>query len=627
MNSASAFAGSPWVRRLRNVALILVALFAAYALLGFFAVPWYAKSKIESLATTELGRSATVGKVEFNPFTLRARLSDFSLADLEPGHTLLQFETLDVDLSAATLWKWAPVFDAVRLVRPRLELSRHADDAYNVQDLVERGRAQPKGPTPEFSINNIEIEDGTLALDDRRLKRSVTVTQVGIGIPFLSSLPYDAQIRVTPRLDGAIDGAKFKLAGNSTSPFADTGEATLELNLDALSLPRYAAYAPLPSGLKLTDGALTTRLTFTFVTESGAPRALTLTGTARLDGLAIARADNSPLAGATTIEVALDKFDPLGRSIALHRVAVDGAEADVRRFPDGAIEFDRLLGAPATEGKAGDRATTAAPPPWKWSIAELKVGNSVLRVADEAVAPAFRATLSGVTVDAKKMASSGEASVDIAFDSNTGAHFAAHGDVDVAGKSARGHFVAHDVSPGLALPVLRRRAQPRCSTRDAGPGGRFFGRRRRPVPTQFTLAQGAATLADLELAVRGEPDPLWRIPRADLAGVAFDYAKRSVTIERVESQRATFRLVRQESGGINFERLMRTSTATGTPAAGVPGATAGAEWALLDTQAAVRAHRRRLRGSRGKAAGEAQSSATRGSRSTATATRTTLKAP
>ncbi len=580
MSAASAFSGSPWFRRLRNAALILVALFAVYLLLGFFAVPWYAKSKIEALATTELGRTATVGKVEFNPLTLHARLSDFTLADREPGHTLLQFETLDVDLSAATLWKWAPVFDAIRLVRPRLELSRLADDTYNVQDLVERVRVQPKGPTPEFSINNIEIEDGTLALDDRQFKRSVAVTQLGIGIPFLSSLPHDAQIRVTPRLDGAIDGAKFKLAGNSTTPFADTREATLELNLDLLSLPRYAAYAPLPSGLKLTDGALTTRLTFAFVTENGVPRALTLTGTARLDRLAIARSDSSPLVGAKAIEVALDKVDPLGRSIALHRVAVDGAEADLRRFADGAIEFDRLLGAPTTAGRAGDRAATAAPPSWKWSIAELQVGNSVLRVADEAVAPAFRATLSAVTVDAKKIASSGEGSVDITFDSNTGAHFAAHSDVDVAGQSARGHFALTKFHLDLLYPYYANalNLDVRRGTLDLAAD---FAVSAAANPLQLTLAQGAATLADLDMTVRGEADPLWRIPRADLAGVAFDYAKRSVTIDRVESQRAAFRLVRQENGGINFERLMRTNTATGTPAAGAPVASADAGWALL----------------------------------------------
>jgi len=72
---------------------------------------------------------------------------------------------------------------------------------------------------------------------------------------------------VTPRLDGAIDGAHFALAGNSSTPFADTQEATLDIDLDGLSLPRFAEYVPLPQTLKLVDGALATRLKLAFVTE------------------------------------------------------------------------------------------------------------------------------------------------------------------------------------------------------------------------------------------------------------------------------------------------------------------------------------------------------------------------
>src|SRR5450432_2602584 len=584
MNAAPALTGSPWFRRLRNASMIVVALLAAYALLGFFAVPWFAKSKVESLATSEFGRRATLGKLDFNPFTLRARLSDFSLADREPDHPLLSFETLDVALSPTMLWKWAPVLDAVRLVRPKLELARNADGTSNVQDLIERERAKPKGPTPEFSINNIEIEDGTLSLDDRQLRRSVALTNLGIGIPFLSSLAHDAQIRVTPRLEGAIDGARFKLAGTSTTPFADTEEATLDLNLDAFSLPRYVAYAPLPQGLKLTEGTLTTRLTFAFVTENGAPRALTLTGTARLDRLAIARSDNSALVAAKSIEFALNKLDPLGRTIALERVTVDAPEADLRRFADGTIEFDRLLGPPAAAGKAATPsappAAAAAAPQWVFSIADVHVVNGVIHLSDEGVTPAFRVSLSGVTCDARKIASNGEGTADIAFDSNTGAHFAAHADVDPAGKSARGHFAFTTFHLDLLYPYYADtlNLDVRRGTLDLAAD---FAVGASATPMQLTLAQGAATLADLEMAVHGEADPLWRIPRADLNGVAFDFAKRNIAIERVESQRPAIRVVRQEDGVINFERLMRTSATTGVRAAGAAGATVDSEWALL----------------------------------------------
>ncbi len=468
----------------------------------------------------------------------------------------------------------------MRVVRPKVDLARNADGSYNVGDLIERWRAQPAGPTTAFSINNIEIEDGTLALDDRQLRRSTAVTNLGIGIPFLSSLPYDAKIRVTPRLDGAIDGAQFKLAGNSSTPFADIEEATLELNLDALALPRYMAYAPLPAGMKLTAGALTTRLTFAFVTEKGTPKSLTLDGTARLDGPTIARSDNSRLAAAKSVDVAIEKLDVLGRSVALRRISLDAPEVDLHRFADGALELDRLLGTPASPGNppAGAAKTAdAASPPWKFAIADVHIANGILHIADEGVAPALRVDLSSVALDAKKIGSSGEGTTDVAFDSNTGAHFAAHSDVDLAGKSASGHFSLTTFHLDLLFPYYAETVNldVRKGTIDLAGD---FAVAAAANPLQLTLTKGAATLADLEMAVRGETDPLWRIPRVDLSGVAFDLAKRNITIDRAESQRPAFRLVRQEDGDINFGFLIGTQR-DGDQLARE--ADSDAEWALL----------------------------------------------
>ncbi len=595
MNSASAFAGSPRFRRLRNASLILVALLAAYALLGFFAVPWFAKPKIESAVTAALGRPATLGRLEFNPFTLRARLSDFSVADRSPEHPLFRFDSMDVRLSPASLWKWAPVLDDVRLSRPRLELARSPDGAYNIQDIVDRPRAPSSGAPPAFSINNIEIDDGSVSsLDDQQHRRSVAVTQPVESVHPLSIEP--ASRRRDPRKSEAerCDRRSALRSGGHLcrrrSPTPGGGN-TRDLNLDALLLTRYVAYAPLPHGLKLTDGNLTTRLTLAFVTEHGAPRSLQVTGTAKVDRLAIARSDNSLLVAAKAIEVALDKFDPFGHSLVLKRVAADAPEADLRRFPDGTLELDRLLDAPAPAGKAAPasgKAPAIVAPQWSYSIADLHVGNGVLRVSDEAVKPAFRSTLSNVAVDATRIASSGSGTVDVAFDSNTGAHFGGHGDVDVAGKSARGHFSLKTFNLALLYPYYADALNLDVRKGSLDMAGDFMVDASAPA-LRLTLDQGAATLSDVELAVTGETDPLWRVPHADLDGIAFDLAKRSVVIDRIESQRPAIRLIRQADGVINFARLVRTTATTGTATAPAPSATskttataaAGGEWTLL----------------------------------------------
>jgi hypothetical protein len=106
------------------------------------------------------------------------------------------------------------------------------------------------------------------------------------------------------------------------------------------------------------------------------------------------------------------------------------------------------------------------------------------------------------------------------------------------------------------------------------------------------LAQGAATLHDIEMAVRDEPVPLWRIPRADMNDVAFDLAKHSVAIGTVDCKKAAFTLVRQADGVVNVARLVRTTARTGTNAGA---ASDDAGWSFV-AQGPVRECRRGFRG-------------------------------
>ncbi|HEX4942813.1 MAG TPA: DUF748 domain-containing protein [Usitatibacteraceae bacterium] len=560
-------------RRPATLVVAVAGLVALYAAVGFFVVPSVARSKIELLARTELGRQATIGKVEFNPFTLRARLSDFTLTDRDPGRTLLKFEALVVDVSAESLWRRAPVLDAVRLVQPRVEIARSADGRFGIQDLIERALAPSREPESRFAVNNIEIEDGSILLDDAVHQRRIAVTKLEIGLPFLSSLSRDAQIRVTPRLHGAVDGAPFGLTGTATSPFEDLQRATLELNLDALPLPRYLAYAPLPSGLNLTDGALTTRLSLAFVTSKGTPRGITLSGNARVDRLAIARREATPLIAARSIAVAIGNLDFLRRSIAVDRIAVDGPMLDLRRLADGTLEIQKLLAvtpesaAADTPGTSATRAVPApndaARPTWAWSVTETRVSGGDLSIADEAVAPPFKTTLSAITLTGAKLASQGApGTLDVAFDSED-AHFAAHGVVDFAGNAARGHF---DLTK-LALARLRPYSTSVLAMdvkRGALDFGADFDAGTSPA-TRFTLAQGSAVLADLDVALRSEREPLWRMARASADGIALDLAARTATIERIEAQKAAIRLLRDADGRMHFERAMRTAPGRANP--------------------------------------------------------------
>ena len=163
-----------------------------------------------------------------------------------------------------------------------------------------------------------------------------------------------------------------------------------------------------------------------------------------------------------------------------------------------------------------------------------------------------------------------------------GAHFGATGNLDVAKGAARGHFSLTKFRLAELYPYYADAINLEVHRGLIDLAGDFDTAWSGTSP-QFALAQGSATLADLELAVRGERDPLWRVPHGDLGGIAFDLAKRTITIDRIEARPVSLRVVRQADGVVNFERLLPASAPSAASPAGSQSTAAqgGTEWSVV----------------------------------------------
>jgi hypothetical protein len=551
-------------RALRNGATWLAVLVALYALLGFLVLPTLVKPRLETALSERFSRQATLARLEFNPFTWHARLLDFALTDRDPPRPFVRFDALDLDVSPASIRYRAPVLDTVRLARLQVDVTRNEDGTYSVDDLVTASPNEPKdaeaGP-PLFSLNNIEVDDAIVTLDDRPHANKIVVSSLDIGIPFVSSIPHDAEIRVKPKLQGAVDGTPFGLKGDASSPFADTREATLDLDLEALPLPRYAEYVALPAKTKLASGALTTHLKLAFVTEKGVARTIALSGRARVEEPALARSDGTRLVSARSIDVGLAKLDVLARSIALDTLTIDAPEADVRREADGTLELARTFASTPPKPEAAKTEAAKAPErPWRFSVADARVAGGTVHVADNAVSPAFRADLSNVGIEGKSIASAGGAgAIAVRFDAADGAHGELQADVDLAARNARGHVALGRLHLAKLYPYYAPalNVEVRGGTFDVDAD---FDAASAPTP-RFILTSGTAALADFDVALPGAKETLWSVKRGDLAGVAFDLGKRTVAIDRVGLSQGSLNFVRDRDGTVNFERLVRKSAA------------------------------------------------------------------
>ena len=558
----------PWLRRLAIAAATLVALIVV----AWLAVPPIVRSQLESRLTEALGRKTTVEAVAFDPFRLRVTVRKLAIADGDRPAPLVAFDELVADLSTASIWHRAPVLDALRIVRPAVSLSRDRDGRYNVQDLVDRASAEPDGPTPRFSLNNIEVDDGVIAFDDGVAGRKHRVEALDVAIPFLSSLPYHTDIRVTPKLNATFNGSRFELGGTS-SPFAERPEATLDVDLDALPLKDYVAYLPSKPRVELAGGALTTRLKVAFVDGKPGERRLEVRGDARVDALAVKRRDGSTLVAADRIALVLDRIDVFGRDVRIASASVDAPAVDLKRLADGTLELAHPLFEPAaaarprTDAPAKPASAAAPDKPWSITVAKAAIAGGTIAMADEG--STFRSTLVDVAAEATNLSTKpGEkAHVSVAFVSDDRiASFKAEADVEPTVPAATGTFELGKFSLALLLPFYRDALAVDVQKGSLDLAAQFaLG-----ADGNVTMSQGVASVRELTLALPGNRNPLWRMPALAVGGIEVDLGARKVTLGEMQGRDVRLRAVRERDGTLELARIVKETGKTGS-AAGGPG--------------------------------------------------------
>lgn len=335
------------VRRLRTgrAPKILAYLLAGWIVLlalGYFAAPPLARSVLVSQLGKALGRDVTIERVSINPLALSVDVQGLSVKD-RAGVEQLGFEQLHVNLSSFSVAQAGIVVDDIRLQAPRVAITRLADGRYDISDWLDRwasGAQTDSGSLPRFSLNNIQITDGQFVFDDRPKGIRHTAKSVKFSLPFISSLPYKADVFVLPAFAAVVDGAPFALEGRSL-PFAKSHASTLKIDLDKLDLAQLQAYWPSGLPLRLKSGQLATRLSVDFAQlPDGAP-SLSLSGTAQLQGLALNDAAGKPWLGLNELDVRLEKSSPLQQRWLLAQLDLQGLRLG-QDAPDAPLRVQAL---------------------------------------------------------------------------------------------------------------------------------------------------------------------------------------------------------------------------------------------------------------------------------------------
>jgi uncharacterized protein involved in outer membrane biogenesis len=368
---------------IRRSLIALVGLVILYTVLGFLVLPAVIKSQTEKLIEKNFHRQATIGKVEVNPYTLQVTIHDFKVTEPAGKTAFLAFDTLMVNLSSESLWRFVPVVQEVKLIKPYAHLVREDPHRYNLDDILTwiANRPQSKEPA-RFSLHNIQLEDGRIEFDDHLMKATHTVTDLRLGIPFISSLPSQVKIFVEPLLSAKVNGTPILLKGKAL-PFADPKQAVVELNLDALDLTRYVEYLPLQLAAKIPSGKLDAHLTLSFQRARNATPALNLNGSASLKALRVTEADGKPILTLPELTMTLKDANLFGKRINVAMIEANGLEADLSRDRSHQWNVQKLVSTKKANAPSAKVKPASSGPALQIALDEFRIRDAAIRYNDD----------------------------------------------------------------------------------------------------------------------------------------------------------------------------------------------------------------------------------------------------
>lgn len=424
------FSTKPAVRR---SAIGIVAFVVLLGLFGYFALPGIIKSQAEKLISEKLQRQTTIGKVEVSPYAMRVTIRDLKMMEPEGKAVFASFDALTVNVSYKSLLRFAPVVQQLQITKPYVHLVRKDATHYNIDDIIVLINSQPPSPEPaRFSVFNIEVDKGHIELDDRPAQTIHKVTDLKLGVPFISSLASQIDIFVEPLLSANVNNTPLLIKGK-TLPFANPVQAVVDLNLDNLDLTSYLKYLPGKAHFKVPSAKLDMRLTANFQQPKDQAPTLLLSGEVKLKSVQVNDENGKSILKLPELALTLRDAQPLSKRMEVAKLAINGMTADVTRNAQGQFNFENLLTPPkpapsqasatppavvatAVANAAANAAattvaaaakpattTTNAATAYSFALAELDINNAALRYADAQAARPVQASVEKFDLTVRKI--------------------------------------------------------------------------------------------------------------------------------------------------------------------------------------------------------------------------------
>jgi uncharacterized protein involved in outer membrane biogenesis len=547
--------------RTRKLAIWSVSVIVAIGILGALVAPYILRRVLSDQLTAKLHRQVTIEQIRINPFAMTIAVRGFLMKERASSARAVSFDELHLNVQLLSLFRWSLVVKELRLIKPYINLVRQQDFKYNYQDIIDEFTSGPAGPTLRFALNNIQIVDGKIDFDDRPEQTKHSITDIRIGVPFISSLPSDTDIFVKPAFAAVINGTPLDVKGE-TKPFKDSLESIVHINVDDLQIPKYLEYSPVKFNFTVPTGRIDGKLTASFKSLKGQDPVLAISGALALRDLVMKEKGDAPLLNLPSLDITIDALNVFARTAAIKSVKVQGLEISVHRQPDGGFNVANLIEAPAQPAASSPKPKPEAKKdatPFNYQVDELLLETGTLDFADRSTPKPYQTQLENIRIHVKKLNNKpGEKSfIDVSFDSKAKEHVDYSASFQLAPSlMIDGKFDIKDFRLGSLFPYYDEvlNLEIRQGLLDLT-GSHIVEEGEKE--SKITVSELNAAFRSLQLHLPGKAEPLWRVPALVIKDANIDLNKRAITIAGFTSQGAMGAVEREADGAINYARLFK----------------------------------------------------------------------
>ena len=242
------------------VGIVVVVIVLAVGILFATFNPNDYRGTIQTKLEQQLNRKVSLGNMSLGLFPLRFKVADLSIAEdpkFNSSSPFIQTKELSVSVKLLPLLSKSVEVDSLSLERPNVELIKNAQGVWNFASLGQKSPSAAPSSSNEFSLGELAINDGQVAITDVQDHRPRTVyDHIDVKLmDFAPTTPFSVEASVHLPGPGNQEvglkgkGGPLSHESPATTPFKGT------LDLKGVQIGGLQKFLQIPA-LANTDGVL-----------------------------------------------------------------------------------------------------------------------------------------------------------------------------------------------------------------------------------------------------------------------------------------------------------------------------------------------------------------------------------